>query len=680
MAHCFFELGCEELPSSSINALHQHFERKVNDIPTQFRLGVGRFKIMMTPRRIIIELHDVDEHQQTWTHVIQGPKLSQCHTSDGALSPAANGFLNKHGLTFEEAQDAELGRLVYQDSQGGQRSQALMQDIIDGLFAQLPGIKGMRWGSGHDVFPRPVHWLCALWDGEVLPITLMGLTSANVSYGHRFLAPDAFEVDASRWEQQLLEHYVVADPNKRKDRILSQAKTLLPKGVDMQQDVALLDEVNYLVEWPEVFLGSFDERFLTLPKEVLTLTMNQHQKCFALLNAYGQLQAKFLGVSNLKSRNVAQLIAGNERVMRARLSDALFFYEQDKKHTLISRISSFDAIIDHERLGSMAMRIERVNQIMAQLNAHTSSGFEPIQDEYALCKADLLTETVGELPEVEHLMGYYFAIEEGLPQSLALTIRDHAKPVTPDDQLPESQRAAWISIAERVERIVAFYSVGLPPKSDKDPYGIKRYATGLVRLCVEGSWSFDCSHTLANALKLFPNKAGVSVSAMTIFINERLKTYALSQGVSHDVIQSVTSIDSGNIYDQWLRMKSITQWLNDDEALAFLAVYKRLTSLVKHQHTNGDGNPENSADEEMLRHCLAVTSEVQSHIEQGQYLTALMSLAASHTVWTDYLDHVHIMADDPEVALYRCHLVQLMVKQCQMLADLSFLHLDKAKV
>lgn len=681
MGNCFIELGCEELPSSAIQGLMSHFEARCRQLGHEFKVPIGHHRVVLTPRRIIIELSDVASWQQVWHQTINGPKLQQATLPDGSLSPAAKGFLAKYGTTFEQAEDRAQGRLVHTIEHGGAQTQDLLQSMITYIFSQLSGIKGMRWGDLSYVFPRPVHWLCVLWQGTCVPVTFMGLKASPYSYGHRFLSPSAFKVQQDRWEDQYLEHYVMVDAYKRQESILAQAKDLLPSDIRMEDNKDLLNEVAYLVEYPVVFIGAFDEVFLTLPKEVLMLTMNIHQKCFALTDSSGQLVPKFLGVSNLKSQDEAQMISGNERVVRARLSDALFFYEQDKKHTLASRLAAFDRIIDHEQLGTVSARIERVTHIMAQLNQLGGLSFQPEHNEYAMCKADLLTETVGELPEVEQTMGYYFALEEGLSESLATTIRDHAKPVSHDDSLPATRRAAWVSLAERLERIVAFYSIDLPPKADKDPYGIKRYAAGLVRLCVEGEWSFDWSLALEQAFSIMPSHKDIErkKAAILALFKERFKTYAIAQGFNHDVIQSVLALDSSNVLDQWLRIKAIAQWLETPQATAFLATFKRLSSLIKHDAIGGVGSSETKQDEDMYQYCQDLVQKAQKHTQKNSYTEALEVMASSSSIWTDYLENVHIMADNPEVAKYRCSMVRLVVKQCHLVADLSYLQWDKAK-
>ncbi|OIA68149.1 glycine--tRNA ligase subunit beta, partial [Neisseria gonorrhoeae] len=486
------ELLTEELPPKALNNLGNHFAASVAEGLEKAQLvdGAAEFTAYASPRRLAVQVKNVKAVQADQKIVKKGPAVANA-VKDGAPTKALEGFARGAGAKIEDLTIVHDGRqdvYAYEYVQTGKPLGGLLEDIINQAVKKLPIPKVMRWGSSTFTFVRPVHGLIVLHGGDVVNVSVLGLQSGNQTLGHRFLSDGEIIIEnADSYAAQMRgQGKVVASFAGRKAAIQTalegQARRL---NATVAADEALLDEVTALVEWPVVLEAGFEEHFLAMPQECLILTMQQNQKYFPLLDQNGKLMNRFLLVSNLQTEDPSHIIRGNERVLRARLSDAEFFYKQDQKATLESRLPKLANVVYHNKIGSQAERIERLQSIAAHIAKALGADAAAAGRAARLAKADLVTEMVGEFPELQGTMGKYYARLDGETEEIAEAIEQHYQPRFAGDKLPESKIAAAVALADKLETLVGIWGIGLIPTGDKDPYALRRAALGILRMLMQ---------------------------------------------------------------------------------------------------------------------------------------------------------------------------------------------------
>src|SRR6201996_960281 len=498
MPDLLLELFSEEIPARMQARAAEDLRKLVTDRLVDAGLVYEGARAFVTPRRLALAVHGVPARQPDLREEKKGPRV-------GAPENAVAGFLKAAGLT--SISDAK----VQPDKKGdfyvavmekpGRAAIDVIGEILPEIIKGFPWPKSMRWGAasatpGALTWVRPLHSIVATFGPEteepdIVPFTVGGIAAGNATRGHRFLAPQEFTVRLfDDYLQKLGNAKVVLDAERRRDIVRTEAKQLaFAQGLEVVEDEGLLNEVAGLVEWPVVLMGSFDERFLQIPEEVIRATIRNNQKCFVLRDAaHARLVNKFILVSNLQAEDGGKaIVAGNERVIRARLSDAKFFYETDLKTRLEDRLGKFEHIVFHEKLGTQAERIERIERLAGELAPLVVA--DPVKAKRAarLCKADLLTEVVGEFPELQGLMGKYYAEEQGEDEAVAHAIEDHYRPKGPDDLVPSDPVAVAVALADKIDTLVGFWAVDEKPTGSKDPYALRRAALGVIRIIIEGN-------------------------------------------------------------------------------------------------------------------------------------------------------------------------------------------------
>jgi len=581
--------------------------------------------------------------------------------------------------------DGKADILFLDATQAGATLAEGLQKAIDDTLAKLPIPKVMTyqindgWESVN--FVRPAHGLVALHGSEVVPISVLGLSAGNTTQGHRFEAknPVVTITSADTYAQQLIEEgAVIAGFDARRAEIVKQLQAAADKqGLKPIDDDALLDEVTALVERPNVLLGQFEEEFLAVPQECLILTMKANQKYFPLLDASGKLTNKFLIVSNINPADASKVIGGNERVVRPRLADAKFFFDQDRKKTLESRLPGLAKVVYHNKLGSQGERNERVVAIASAIAQQIGGdGFvAKVAQAARLSKIDLLTDMVGEFPELQGIMGRYYAQHEGLADDVAYAIEDHYRPRFAGDELPRSQVGVVVALADKLETLVGLFSIGEKPTGDKDPFALRRQALGILRMLMETDLPLAFDQLIAQTLSVFNGSQEVA-EAIKAFCFDRLAVNLRDQGASAQEVDAVLSLSPNQLAEVPRRLSAVQVFANLAEAPALAAANKRVSNILK--KVEGEVKAEVKAEllqeaaEKALHQALAETKPKADQLfETGDYTASLQALAVLKAPVDTFFDAVMVNADDPALKANRLGLLATLHQAMNRVADLS---------
>lgn len=621
MPDLLLELFSEEIPARMQARAADDLRRLVTERLVEAGLVYEGAKAFATPRRLALFVQGVPARQPDLREERKGPRV-------GAPAAAVQGFLKAAGLaSLDEAhiqRDPKKGDFyVALVEKAGRPAIDVLAEILPVVVRTFPWPKSMRWGSGRLTWVRPLHSIVATFgpeteDPDIVPFSVDGLAAGDVTRGHRFLAPEPFQVrHFDDYVRKLEQAKVVLDPARRKDIILHEARQLaFAQGLELVEDEALLDEVAGLVEWPVVLMGSFEPAFLAIPPEVIRTTIRNNQKCFVVREReQDKLAPKFLLVANIEATDGgAAIVSGNERVIRARLSDAKFFYETDLKTRLEDRLEKFKTIVFHEKLGTQSDRIERIERLAAELAPLVGADVEKARRAARLCKADLLTEVVGEFPELQGLMGKYYALAQSEDESVAAACEEHYKPLGPNDRVPADPVSVAVALADKIDTLVGFWAIDEKPTGSKDPYALRRAALGVIRLILENSKRVNLTSILIEHSDRFPKHDWAStVFGLLDFIGDRLKVQLRDQGARHDLVDAVflQGIRSAqqisgmeNVRDLLLivrRVEALGQFLESDDGKNLLAGYKRATNIIRIEEKRDKTSYQGAPDPELYR-------------------------------------------------------------------------------
>jgi len=544
----------------------------------------------------------------------------------------------------------------------------------------------MRWGDGDAQFARPVHGLVLMHGARIVPGKVFGLASRNTTLGHRFMSNGPIRIpSADHYEATLEKRGSVIASFAKRMQLIQSSLAAVAKGSRPLWDEALLDEVTALVELPAVYAGSFSPEFLEVPQECLVLSMKQHQRYFPLADAKGRLQPKFLIVSNLKAADPRNIVHGNERVLRARLADAKFFYDQDRKSRLETRVPKLANVVYHNKLGNQLERIERV-QLLAGRFAR-DLGADPLLAERAawLSKADLLTDMVGEFPELQGVMGRYYALHDGEPREVADAIESHYRPRFAGDSLPDGNAACAVALADKLEMLAGMFGIGQQPTGDKDPYALRRQALGVVRLLVENRIALPLPDLLAAAFAAFPRGSiTLAESELQFFLYERLRGYLRDAGYTANEVESVLCMEPSHLDQVPHRLAAVRAFAGLPEAQSLAAANKRVANILKQAEAKGETYAETLADrlqdpaERKLFDALRSASrQATALFKEGDFTGYLKTFAVLKSPVDVFFDKVMVMADVPELRHNRLALLAELRREMNRVADISRLAVEK---
>ncbi len=704
------ELLTEELPPKALERLSSTFAAEVFATLQEqvFADGNSQCTTYATPRRLAFTISGVTALQADRVIERKGPAVSAGLDAEGKPSKALEGFMRSANATFEQLQRVGDGKAEYFVAQIAQKGKALdecLAEIIIHALKKLPIPKLMRWGDSDHQFVRPVHALTALHGNRIVPIEVLGLHSGNVTRGHRFLSTEAITITHADDYETLLENegHVVPSYAKRREMIalkldhhaeslkatwvghsnIDLKKLLSLSNEDRSVLSTLLDEVTALVEWPEVYIGEFEQEYLEVPQECLILTMQQNQKYFPLLDQSGKLLNKFLIVSNMQISDPHHIIEGNQRVVRPRLADARFFYNQDRKQTLESRVEKLGQVVYHNKLGSQLQRVSRIVTLAGGI-AHLLGADKAAAELAArLCKADLLTDMVGEFPELQGVMGRYYALHDGEQADVAAAIEAHYHPRFAGDSLPQGKLACAVALADKLETLLGIYGIGQIPTGDKDPFGLRRQALGVLRILIEAPLDIPLPLLLKISAENFPAGMLAASVAKDIegFMLDRLRGYLRDRDFEPSHIEAVLHTVGGRLHEVLPRLQGVKAFAALAVAKDLAAANKRVQNIIRknlEELGNAMANAKvdtklmtDDAERSLHQAIQDITPFAQGYFDRGDYGQNLKALVTLKPFIDDFFDQVMVMAEDKAIRMNRAALLQQLGGLMNQVADIS---------
>ncbi len=680
------ELGTEELPPKALKKLIQTFEAGIQQGLEKAELNFSSIRSYAAPRRMAVVVNDLQVRQQDRQVERRGPAVTAAFDSDGNPTKAVQGFARSCGVEVDALDKMETDKgawLVFKQHQKGAETSDLIADILQKSLQALPIPKRMRWGDLPGEFVRPVHWLVLLFGDDVIPLDLLGVTSGRESRGHRFHSPKAIRIESAQsYVTQLETRHVLVDMAVRHETIHNQILELAAKlGGEAVLNEDLLDEVTGLVEWPVALSGSYDKRFLELPAEALISSMEEHQKYFAIQNKSGELLPYFITICNIESRDPAQVVAGNERVILPRLSDSAFFWDTDRKQPLADRQDKLKTIVFQNKLGSVYDKSARVAKLAAVI-ADQIGGDSALAERAALlAKCDLVTEMVGEFPDLQGIMGRYYARLDGEQNEVAEAVYEQYLPRFSGDALAQTKIGQAVSLAEKLDTLVGLFGIGQPPTGVKDPFALRRAALGVLRIVIENKLDLDLTDLLQQAQQGFDGILTEQdvTSQLVGYFFDRLKGYALDQGYHADVFEAVLSVQPTRPLDFMQRLNAVAEFRQLEQAKSLAAGNKRIANILRKNDVEGKAGAINKAllqeaAEQALADKLAeVTNIVQPLMNAADYTAVLRCLADMRETVDGFFDHVMVMADNEAVRNNRLALLNQIRALFLGVADISLL-------
>ncbi len=685
MSHDFLiELGCEELPAKQLRSLIQSFATELTKQCHEFSLDHDDVIVYCTPRRLAILIKQLVDQQAPQRIERRGPSMESAFDESGTPTLACLGFARSCKTSVDElaVQKTKKGSWLYFEGETpGQASVDLLPKIISKALSAVHINKPMRWGAEPHRFLRPVQWAVVLFGSDIVPVSLFGVTSSNTTYGHRFHHPGPIHIDEPSQYATLLREKgkVIASWKKRRELIARALNdTAAPLG-RVVMDESLLDEVASLVEWPVVLSGEFTPAFLDMPRDVLITTMQSHQKCFAIENSKGELVPSFLLVSNIQSSDPNTVIKGNERVIHARLSDAHFFYQQDLKTPLKDRTDALAGVIFTPKTGSMADKTTRVTAIASAFAKYVEADKNFVKKASELCKCDLLTEMVGEFPSLQGIMGYHYASAQGVDPIIANALKDYYLPKSAHDSLPEDPTSVCLALADRLDTLVGILGTEGKPKGDKDPFGLRRQALGVVRILIHNTLKQSMTNLLKPVLKAYQDTVPKEcVDLVWTFIADRFKAWALEQGFTPQQFEAITATGSQDIADAYIRLSALRDFLQDPRSESLASAHKRVANILK-KHSGKipkaiDKKQLVMAEEvELVKSVSSIEETVNLAVKESRYTDAFTALATLKEPVDAFFNDVLIMADDPALQKNRLAIVNTLAQLLSSVAELSYL-------
>ena len=683
------ELLSEELPPKALYNLGLAFTRMVT--ASLAEAGFTTYdpdkitEAFATPRRLAVLVPDVLAVQPERSVERRGPYVAQALDAQGKPSQALLGFARSCGVAvevLEKSSDAKGEFFVFRATKGGEPLDAHLPRIVGETLSKLPTPKVMRWGEGEAQFVRPVHGLVMMLGKRVVAGEVLGLSSTNRTLGHRFMGKGQIEIpSADAYRDHLArEGRVIVDFRQREDQIAAALQTAAGEhGAALVADhEPLLEEVTALVEYPVIYQGEFDPAFLQVPQECLILSMQQHQKYFPLLERRtGKLLNRFLIVSNLQTDDPKNIIQGNERVLRARLSDAKFFYDQDRKTRLADRVERLANVVFHNKLGSQLERVQRIQKLASSIAEKLGTDVKKAERAAWLSKADLQTDMVGEFPELQGTMGRYYALHDKEDELVARAIEEHYLPRVAGDQLPADNIGCAVALADRLDALVGIYGIGLAPTGDKDPYGLRRQALGVLRILSEKSLPLDLVELLNLAkLSFAPGVLHDSVAVdLHGFVLERLRSYLRERGFAQDEIEAVVSQHPTRIDQVVPRLEAVRVFRMLPEAESLASANKRIRNILKKttvtQTVPDPAVLREAAEKDLFAATSKLMPRVRSLWEERDYTEALRQLAGVRKEVDTFFDQVMVMTDEPVIRNNRLALLSQLEHLLNQVADIS---------
>ncbi|MDZ7686764.1 MAG: glycine--tRNA ligase subunit beta [Gammaproteobacteria bacterium] len=676
------EIGVEELPPKSMVALIETFGDSLANELDRAQLEFDDVIKFATPRRLGLLVRQLADEQPEQSIEKRGPSIEAAFDGEGNPTKAAIGFARSCGLDGPEAlehMETDKGTwLVYRDVRPGESLQTMIQPILSRCLDTLPIERAMRWGTGRKAFVRPVHWIVSIYGEDILELELFGIPAGRESRGHRFMSTEPVRLDrASDYESALEQAGVVASFEARRSRISEQLTSLAAtEQAEVVIDPLLLDEVTALVEWPVALCGRFDESFLDVPEEALISAMKSHQRYFHMVDGNGRLLPRFVTIANIDSLDPTQVVAGNERVIVPRLSDAAFFFEQDCKTSLADKAERLKSVVFQSKLGTYYDKAERVAHLADDIEGLLGADTGAPRAGW-LCKADLVTDMVSEFPDLQGIMGAYYARHDGEPETVATAIGEHYRPTQSGGAIPSSQAGRIIAIADKLDTLTGLFGIGQPPTGSRDPFALRRQSLGVLRILIEAGMDLDLVDLIERASHLHNQR--FDAAPLREYMLERLAVFYSERGIQTDTFEAARHADFEGLrlpeFDR--RVRAIQAFRGRPEAASLAAANKRVANLLKQVGADQLGEVDSdrltaSAESELLA---AVNAKETALTDLTDFDSQLLALAELQTVVDKYFDDVLVMDEDPAVRNNRLATLARMRRLFLRVADVSILQI-----
>lgn len=690
MSHILFELGTEELPPKALNTLAKSlYDGVVNDLDkAEIKFDKDKSRWFSSPRRLAFILSNIDNKQADKTIQRKGPALVAAFDERGNPKPAAIGFAKSVGSDVADLETLKTDKgewLVFDIEEKGKNTSDLITGFIQNSIKKMPIPKPMRWGNNEFAFIRPVHSMIFLQDSDIIPFEMFGIKASNQSRGHRFHAPDFITIkSAETYVSQLLDVYVEVDQITRKDNIKNQViEAAEVINGHARTDDSLLEEVTAIVEHPVAVVGSFDEDFLQVPAEALVSSMQKHQKYFPVFDNKNQLMPFFVALANIESKDETQVIKGFEKVIRPRLADARFFWEQDQKKGLESNYNMLEKMTFEKQLGTIADKCNRIKEIMFHLAINLDLDILHAERAAILLKCDLVTDMVDEFPDLQGIMGGYYAKAQGEDNDVAMAIRDQYKPAYSGDNIPSIPLGQVLSIADKIDTLCGIFAVGKKPTGNKDPFALRRASLGIIKILQEGKLAINIYELIEFSVNQI-NIDGLDKKQIRLdvenFISQRLKHSYLEQDISHDVVEAVMDLKPENLADCNKRILACGQFKQDSAAPALASANKRISNILK---KSTDTIPEKvtlrllkkTHEKNLLGAIESIKRKFNHEVENQQYNQAFTHLSSLAVPVDNFFDNVMVNSEDETIRLNRLAILKQLNDMFRAIANISKLEI-----
>ncbi len=686
-AEFLLEIGTEEIPSGYLENGLKELKQRAESCLEEKRIPLsGGLFTYGTPRRLVLIGREMADRQEDMVQEVTGPPKRAAYDQDGTPTKAATGFAKKYGLSVDDLECVETSKGEYlhiRRTIPGRPVVEVLAEILPKLITDIPWPKSMVWGDVGVPFVRPVHWVVALFGNELIPFDVAGVKSGSTTRGHRFMAPGPMEVSGVEdYLMRMEEGSVMIDPEERRRKIekevLQEAEEV--SGIPMK-DPELLATVANLVEYPSAVCGTFDSEFLDLPEPVLITAMRKHQKYFAIKDGEGRLMPNFVAVNNTMARDEAFVLKGHERVLRARLSDADFFFREDRKRPLEDRLDDLKEVIYQAELGTSYAKVERFTELaeyLAEQVAPEKKGY--VRLAARLCKCDLVTEMIMEFPTLQGVMGKEYARLDGHPEEVCLAIHDHYLPARAWDELPTSIPGSIVGLADRMDSIAGSFVIGQEPTGAADPFALRRHALAIIRILEETGWEISLNRFISKALDVLGEEIEFDreqfLENLLSFFRERYRNKMSSAGFESDLIEAVVSVEFDQISQLRFRIDQLKRFMIESSEFESLAqTVKRVSNILKKQKeslTVDEGLFKEPCESGLWKAYQGLKDNIHGLMEKGDYLEALNLMATLRRPVDDFFDGVEVMTkDSPELRENRVGILQHLARLFMSLADFS---------
>ncbi len=682
------EIGSEEIPAGyiqpALDALRSNLLQKLTDA----RLGHGEAKVYATPRRISIIVEGVADKQTSITEDLVGPPESVGFDADGNPTVAAEKFAEKAGVALKSLKVKKTGKGKYlyaRKTQKGLSAKTVLSKILPDVIKAIPFPKTMKWADLSLVYTRPIHWIVALLGEKIISFTMENIKTGRTTFGHRFLSSGKITIGhPDEYLEKLRDAYVWADIKERKEGVEKQiAQQAADRKGKVLFDPGLVDTVANLIEFPAPVTGTFEKKYLKLPPQILITAMREHQKYFAIIDKNENLMPHFIAVNNTITKDMNLVAKGHERVLRARLSDAEFFYESDLKVLAETRVNKLKGVLFQARLGSMYEKMERITELAGYLAQSIQNNPElknRAQKAARLCKSDLVSHVVGEFPKLQGIMGKVYAGVDQEPEEVALAIEEHYRPTFSGGVLPETTTGAIVAIADKIDSICGCFSVGLLPTGAADPYALRRQGIGIINIMLNKGFSFSLKQLIEKATGLFANKTKENIADTSekvyVFIKTRISRMLEEEGVSRDVVGAIVDISIDHIPNTWKRAKALDALRSQPDFEPLAVAFKRVVNIIKKApaidaSAVDESLFENPSETTLFKELIKVEKKVENELKEGAFDRVLHHMATLRNPVDSFFDDVLVMADDLKVRNNRLSLLKRIADLFEKIADFS---------